>query len=180
MLHAYCIVHVLGSTPGPPMHGRMTHVFFHAGIFIMDPELNQKPFTKADKARFMMLFSVEELAKGKAKGDLEHAKWLADTAEAKAKADLEDKPEDDEGSDDSQRTMPYKPEEEEHSGDSQRTIPYKPEDDEHPDAEQPAIVPVPVQPSCKRPRSLLADQDMKDSCSRFNKEMRAKRKPCCK
>ena len=65
---------------------------------------------------------------------------------------------------------------EEHSDDSQRTIPYKPEDDEHPNAaEQPASVPVPVQRSFKR---LLTDQTMKDSCSRFNKEMRKKRKPC--
>ena len=125
------------------------------------------------KANFMLLFSVENMAKARAEGDLNHKKELEADA-AQAKADLEGKPEDDERSGDSQRTIPYKPEE--HSDDSQRTIPYKPEDDEHPDAaEQPASVPVPVQRSFKR---LLTDQTMKDSCSRFNKEMRKKRKPC--
>jgi hypothetical protein len=163
MLHVNCIVHVLGSTPGPPTHDTRDTRLSHAGIFIMDPVV---------RANLLLLFSEENLAKGRAEGDLQHKKHLADAAQTKA--DLKGKPEDDDRSDDSQRTIPYEPED--HSDDSQRTIPYKPEAGEHPDAaEQPACVPVPVQRSFKR---LLTDQDMKDECSRFNKEMRKKRKPC--
>ena len=66
---------------------------------------------------------------------------------AKAKADLEGKPGDDE-----------------HSDDSQHTIPYNPEDNEHPDAaEQPASVPVPAQLNFKRlykPEEHSDDSDM--------------------
>jgi hypothetical protein len=143
------------------------------------------------KANFMLLFSVEVMAKARAEGDLHYQKLLVDEAETKVRDDLEGKLEDDERSDDSQRTIPYiKPADDEHSDDSQRTIPYKPEDDKHPAAEQPAYIPVPIpdKRSFKRSRPplladqamrppLLADQAMKDSCSRFNKEIRAKRKP---
>jgi hypothetical protein len=58
------------------------------------------------KANFMLLFSVENMAKARAEGDLNHKKELEADA-AQAKADLEGKPEDDERSDDSQRTSAW-------------------------------------------------------------------------
>ena len=137
----------------------VTHVF-HAGI--MDRAFDDKPF---DAAKFMLMFSVENMAKARAEGDRRHKEELLLNADVKA----EGKPEV-EHSDDSQCTIPY------NSDDSQRTIPYNSDDSVRtqpyvPDAEQQAFVPVP------RPR-LLANEAMKKSCTRFNQEMRAKRKPC--
>jgi hypothetical protein len=149
----------------------------------MEPEFNKK-FSLEDKAKFMAIFSVENMAAGAEESDRWHKQLLA---EAEANPEPKPRAEDDSehsehDSDDSARTIQheYCPDAElyNNSDDSARTHvqPYVP------DAEQPACVPVPVQggpllvPVQRGP--LLSDQAMKESCSRFLQEIRAMRKPC--